>query len=414
MADVDIHEFSYGKKSYYYSKRSHCIYDRRKYAELSVASRSNSRIAAVNVNSIWLNLTNNCNLSCSYCFSPPANKVSSGKVSHTMTKDIAQRAVVFLGRQWKSHKNTAPARIVFFGGEPFLNFPVLEHCVYFANEWSRLSGVPFTFLVSTNGTLIDASISHFLRRENIGVQVSLDGPPQVQDRHRAFASGKGSYGIIMNNIRHLFNEPELNWHVRSTIAKDTPPISSIIRHFSINGFKQVHLKMINDNNKSNTGLTDLDFALLRNDMDSVVAEVLSARKRGVFVQPYEDNLIMLRDRRSRNFICTAGCSIVSIDADGSMYPCHRFHEWRGFRISHINDTFDETSCRQFSELQSYNIPRCNECWAVRLCGGCCPAESQAFNLPLGHPHEYWCKMKLIEAEISLKLAVASGLVDKRS
>ena len=79
-----------------------------------------------------LNLTNQCNLSCEYCYEYGADKVATpeGKPKF-MDLETAKGSVDFLlglaaGR--------GTVQITFFGGETLMNFPLLREVVAYANR----------------------------------------------------------------------------------------------------------------------------------------------------------------------------------------------------------------------------------------------------------------------------------------
>lgn len=407
-------DFLYQGNKYFYSRKHHGIYRSHKNAR-GVSSghpggtRERSDVA---ISGIWLNISKVCNLNCRYCFVPPVKDDAGKKESQWMTKEIAQKAIILLGKLWKKYKNNRPASIVFFGGEPLLNFKVFEHSVYFAREWTRISNIPFLFSLSTNGTLLNQKFIDFFRTEHVALQVSLDGSRASNDYNRKFHSGTGSYKTIMSNVKRLFSViSPASVNIRSTIAKGAAPLSATIGFFIEEGFKRIEFKFMSDNNQSGAGVKESELEMLRKDADAAVDALMKARSFGVNIQPFQEHLMSLKRKHWRNFICGAGKNVISVDTEGWIYPCHRFHGNPGYRISHVTGSFDSSISREFAGLQSEEIEPCSSCWATKFCCGCCPAESVAFEKPPGHPHPQWCKMKRLEAEISLKAAVAAGLVE---
>jgi len=57
--------------------------------------------------------------------------------------------------------------------------------------------------LQTNATRIDDKWANFFKEANFGVGVSLDGPPELHDRHRPNAAGKGSFEDVMRGIEVL-------------------------------------------------------------------------------------------------------------------------------------------------------------------------------------------------------------------
>src|SRR5690606_34637289 len=90
-----------------------------------------------------------------------------------------------------------------FGGETLMNFPLLRDVVEYANGQAAAQGKAITYSLTTNATLLTDPIIAFLSDNAIGVTVSIDGPAEIQDRHRVYRSGKGSYEVIEPRLRAL-------------------------------------------------------------------------------------------------------------------------------------------------------------------------------------------------------------------
>ena len=72
-----------------------------------------------------LNVTNQCNLSCTYCYEYGEDKIvdtENGKQPKFMSEETARESVEFMLKESGDNK---VAHITFFGGETLLNFPVL-------------------------------------------------------------------------------------------------------------------------------------------------------------------------------------------------------------------------------------------------------------------------------------------------
>lgn len=405
-------DFTYDGDNYFYSKKSHSIHKSYQPEKEKVTGFTDTH-PNVAITSIWLNVTTACNLNCRYCFNPPRIETAEKRESQWMTKNVAQTAIMRLAKLWGEHRSRGPANIVFFGGEPLANFNVLEHAVYFAREWSLISGVPFSFAVSTNGTLLNRKFIDFFEWEDIAVQVSLDGPQISHDYNRKFRSGSGSYQEIMSNVKRLFSAiPPESVNIRTTIAEGTVSLSNMVRFYIEKGFRRLEFKFMSDNTQCGAGIKEAEIEMLEEDVDLAADTIAEAIRRGIRIRPFQDHFRSLKSKRWQSFICGAGRCAVSVDPEGWLYPCHRFQDHPEYRISHVSESFDTAISQKFAQLQSETIEPCNSCWALKLCWGCCPAESVAFSKPLGHPHAQWCRLKKLEAKISLKAAVAAGLVEE--
>jgi uncharacterized protein len=106
-----------------------------------------------------------CNYACSYC--NQSSQIESATV--TKTADADEFLAGLDG--WLTG---APARIEFWGGEPFVYFAKLKRLVPALRE--RFPAAEL--LIITNGSLLDDEIVAFIERYDILVAVSHDGPGQ--------------------------------------------------------------------------------------------------------------------------------------------------------------------------------------------------------------------------------------------
>jgi uncharacterized protein len=176
-----------------------------------------------------LNLTNQCNLSCQYCYEFGDDKVATpeGKPKF-MDYETAQASVDFLLEQSAGRRTV---HITFFGGETLMNFPLLKKVVTYAHDRAAGQGRSIDFSLTTNATLLTPAIIEFLSENRIGVTVSMDGPPELHDKLRVFANGRGSYDIIAPRVRALIeNHRTRPITARVTLTKGVTDVVKIFRH----------------------------------------------------------------------------------------------------------------------------------------------------------------------------------------
>jgi len=93
-------------------------------------------------------------------------------------------------------------KIQFTGGEPLLNLDLIETAVDYLGE----IGIQVPCQIQTNATLINPDVAGRLKSLKIGIGVSLDGPPSVNDPLRLFSSGRGSTRSTLAGIIALRDE----------------------------------------------------------------------------------------------------------------------------------------------------------------------------------------------------------------
>ena len=150
-----------------------------------------------------LNVTNQCNLSCTYCYEYGEDKIvdtENGKQPKFMSEETARESVDFMLKESGDNK---VAHLTFFGGETLLNFPVLKKTIAYARQRAAELGKDVDFSLTTNATLLKPEIIEFLAENDVGVTISIDGPKDVQDKFRVFHNGAGSYDVVAPKIKEL-------------------------------------------------------------------------------------------------------------------------------------------------------------------------------------------------------------------
>ena len=147
-----------------------------------------------------VNLTNQCNLRCKYCF--------TDHNSRKMSLNTLKQAIKF-GTEKCSVK-----RITFFGGEPMLEF---ENLIKPIVKWVEEEKIDISFGMTTNGTLLDEEKIKWLFEHNIGFLLSIDGNKESQDYNRPQINGEGSFDLVQNNLKTILNYfPNITF--RSTVT----------------------------------------------------------------------------------------------------------------------------------------------------------------------------------------------------
>ncbi|WP_162872945.1 radical SAM/SPASM domain-containing protein [Austwickia chelonae] len=121
------------------------------------------------IRSLTLWPTAACDLDCLYCY--------RGIRRGVMSEETALAAVELAAASGD------PFHIQFAGGEPLLRPELIDLVCRHVAE----NGLPARVDVQTNATRIDPETVRLLRRHRIGVGVSVDGPPDVQESLRGRA-----------------------------------------------------------------------------------------------------------------------------------------------------------------------------------------------------------------------------------
>ncbi|WP_083418881.1 FxsB family cyclophane-forming radical SAM/SPASM peptide maturase [Pseudofrankia sp. BMG5.36] len=152
-----------------------------------------------------LKVVSRCNLSCDYCYVYEMADQSWRQRPTVMALDVLAVAAHRIGEHANTHGLRA-VRVILHGGEPMLAGPewLGEALTILRAAVPRRVSVNVT--VQTNGLLLDDEILAVLHRHRVRVGISLDGPAAAHDRHRTYASGRGSHAQVMAALALLGNE----------------------------------------------------------------------------------------------------------------------------------------------------------------------------------------------------------------
>ncbi|MCK5108042.1 MAG: radical SAM protein, partial [Nanoarchaeota archaeon] len=138
-----------------------------------------------------------CNQKCVYCHSAAEKECQK---DFDMDKKTVDRVLNFIFQT--PSKNIT---IEFQGGEPLLNFEIVKYTVKKAKEINIKSQKEIKFALVSNLTCINDEIIDWIKKENISVTTSLDGPKIVHDQNRILENGLPTYDTVVKNIRKLQN-----------------------------------------------------------------------------------------------------------------------------------------------------------------------------------------------------------------
>ena len=181
-----------------------------------------------------LNVANDCNLGCSYCF---AAQGDYGTAKRMMSEETARRSVDFLLANSGTHKSVT---VVFFGGEPLMNLKLIRRLVDYANEAGAKAGKEVEFTMTTNATYLTSEVIDFLSQQRIGVSVSIDGPKQYHDLRRTYKNGLGSYDFIRPRVLELLSRHKTRpIAARATLTHGVTAVEECFWHLKEMGFHEV-------------------------------------------------------------------------------------------------------------------------------------------------------------------------------
>jgi uncharacterized protein len=326
--------------------------------------------------SISLNVSSSCNLTCGYCYA--ARGAFGGKQAAPMDWRTAQDAV---DRLVAVADPSCPITIGFLGGEPFVNRRLVHHIVDYAGELARARRLDIRFSVTTNATLLQADDLNLIRTHPFAVTVSLDGTQIEHDRNRPLRRGEaGSWALALEKIAPLLARPgATKIAARATVTRGTANLAHWVETLSAAGFPEVGVAPLRVSPGRGQALTDADWPdYLASLIDAANVELKRFREGSpIRLTNLVVALKQLHRGASSPYPCGAGGGYFSVSSQGRWYACHRAIGESAYELG-SNEGLDEARRRDFLlQRHVHAQTACGSCWARYLCSGGCHQEAAA-------------------------------------
>jgi uncharacterized protein len=352
-------------------------------------------LPALRVRTLVLMLTSSCNLSCRYCYEaredrcvPPAE---TGGPWPEMSAETLRKSIAFLLENSGEIRNVS---VIFFGGEPLLRFPLLRAAVPMARAMASERGKEISFSLTTNGTLLTPAIAEFLKENGVSVCISMDGPPEIHDRNRAYASGRGSYKDAARGLSCLTEGKNgFPLAARVTIGSGAVGVRKTFDHLRGLGFDEVGFAPASAAEESDTALTEEELdRVLEGFRELAVDYEVDVRERR---RPAFSNLTQVLSLIHRGdpmpYPCGAGIGMLAVDPAGDFFPCHRLCGVGDALGDPERGIAGDVRARFLEGARRRRESACDACWAKNFCSGGCYHDAYLRQGDLFAPSTHYCR-----------------------
>lgn len=143
----------------------------------------------------------NCNFRCVYCY----EKFEKNK----MKPEIVQGIIKYVEKQLKS-RDYKLFTVSWFGGEPLLGIDVMETLSESFLELCQRYNVVYSAGITTNGSLItEKNFRRLCEMKVTNYQITIDGIKEIHDQQRIMVNGRGTYDLILKNLKMMKNSNDL-------------------------------------------------------------------------------------------------------------------------------------------------------------------------------------------------------------
>lgn len=332
------------------------------------------------IKTIRINVCHACNLKCSYCYA------SQGNYGETklMTLECAKNIVNFINTYFNEVET-----IIFFGGEPTLNYDVIKYICEHMEEKN--------FLMQTNGVkLNDKNIIKLIQDYNISITLSVDGNKEIHDLNRITNKGKPTFDLIKDNVNKL-NEKygifiqTIEATMPSVYLKNNEKGKIAEELFENFKCKNIIIHEVLDLNLENN-INNIKEEWTENTV-TILNRLLDDKKYIIGEDLYMALIPFFSKKTENQLFCTAAKGIISIDPDGNLWPCHMFVK-SNYQLGNIND-FKKEKFKSISDKFhgiNKNNSICQSCIAKYYCHKCAKR----------HYSKSWCDRKKEETKLVLE------------
>lgn len=353
--------------------------------------RSDPLFSSATINVLYLSLTGECNLRCPYCFVTPRG---TRRPSPAFMKNDVVETSLGLFEEVSADCAGTPT-VIFYGGEPLLNWKTLCHGARYVHRRRRdggFRGRDVHMEVFTNATLVDREKACFLRDYGIHPVVSMDGRAGHHNYFRTMPGGRGSYEDTLKGyaiLREAGLQPTLSCTLGTHNIGD---LEDIIAFF------QDELSAVDIRFFPLKGLApDSSYEIAGEEVAGRLTGLwASMEKRGLRENIVGDILYGIARGQRNHFSCEAYGGQIAVIPDGGIGPCINLAEDHHFLAGNVRDggirgliTGMAVKWRSFSPFLR---EECRKCIAMGICGGGCVHESFIKKGTLEGQDEKWCAM----------------------
>lgn len=342
--------------------------------------------------SVTFSTTQKCTLRCTYCYA------EGGRLDDLdLPWDIAKAAIDMIVDN-AIEVGERPS-INFLGeGEATAAWKVFRRCIDYLNAKCEASGTEAFVALSTNG-VYPINRTDYLAKHCHSITFSLDGIGKVHDKNRVLPNGKGSFDLVIRNMKAL-QATGRSFNIRSTADSESlDQMSSFVAFVGEElDCKTIHIEPVFDV----TPLTSLGGTIEHPQGEVFISAFRKARQiaAGYGIDLYysaadlnvKDSFCGASD--GRNFLVTARGIVTScnevLQPNDPRAELFQYGQW-----SKTTKSFEiqKERVNRLADLRTPKMSKCTTCIAKYNCAGDCYARSAGLNgSPWSDKYTYRCEI----------------------
>lgn len=322
------------------------------------------------VQNVTILTTTECNARCYYCF-------EHGIKQYPMTVEVADAVVEFIKKNYPDPQFA----INWFGGEPLLNFEIIKYIT----KKLKQNGYSIVSHITTNGSLLTKEMLNYFLKEydDLSFQITIDETGEKYGKIKNYIDidRSSAYDRVIRNIAMLLDN-NVTTNVRLNFAAS-----------QIERAKEIYTEILDSLDGHDLSSLYLYFAPLTLDSKNEIISDFHGDIEHPFLQAVKTQfdkgfpLYKPRYDGEMGMIGAFGlmpnafsCGMTtkkrfSIDADGTLYKCHRLSGKKEFSCGNIFDGIDK-ECSVYKMFRNTKITdeECKKCNILPICQAGCKSQ----------------------------------------
>jgi len=321
-----------------------------------------------------------CNLHCIYCYEQTYMIKGTTDIDPLKMMDLQFKQIdaTMKAYEEKYGKSRDDIRVTIMGGEPLLKAN-LETITYIFQQVKKRK---YTLDIVSNGVDLNSFIDLFNGYKDIlqYIQITVDGIKDIHDKRRIFWDGRGSFDLIMNNIKlALKNDLKIVLRVNvdaTNIDQLSDLADTLVKEFNYNKKLLPYLYLLQDGGCSGEA--------------NIVNEKIGIEKIFALEDKNPNMSIFRKKFHPASFIesifsdepyqpvlrhCGAAKNQFIFDCKSNVYKCWHGIGNNGYRVGSFYPEveYDGKKINEWENRSVMCLNKCRDCKYRYICGTGCPA-----------------------------------------
>ncbi|MBP3461419.1 MAG: radical SAM protein [Bacilli bacterium] len=317
---------------------------------------------------IVVNITTGCNLRCKYCFA------DCGPFKGENMSEEVMDAVI---HSMLSMPQVEMITFEFQGGEASTNILGMKKFIEKVENVKDKYNKIIKYRIEINCIIVNDELISLLKKYNVSIGISSDGPKEMTDKSRVDINGKGVTEKIEQGIKKLKESGLTIDGAVCTIGQHNVHYPKQLMDYFDKmkiSFKPRPVNILGREKESNLTTKPGEWASCFKGMHSI-KDKYDIENFSVHI--FEENVYTpIRDYICLRYPCGAARELVSVNPNGDVIPCDGFKGEKDFIMGNVlNETIEQMLNKpaviKLKNRTYKQIKKCSKCLFRGMCCSCC-------------------------------------------